>query len=207
MDNKLNGSIYVIRNDVNGKVYVGQTTGSVKSRFDQHIKASRSPERYNQAILWAIHKYGAEHFKVETIVSGIGNRDELNALEEHYIQELHGMKPEGYNLCPGGAQWRRPVEPPDMRIVDAYLSGKSVRAVAEEFGCSATKVKKHVLKSGNEMRRNNNPYSAHASVLTEAELRRMYLDEGMTDADISKAVGISERYVRKRRQIFNIHRI
>lgn len=182
---------------------------TVEQRFKSHLRSK--PEQHNyQMILCAIQKYGREHFNVETLVEGIETREELDALEEKYIADYNSLKPNGYNLCPGGTRWRNSktanVEV-DYDLVNDYLSGMSLRAVAEKHGCSPTKVKKHVLKSGNQLRKNNNPYSAHASALTEEELRKFFLAEKLTDAEISERTGLSKRWVRKRRQIFNIHRI
>ena len=205
----MNGKIYIIRNDINDKVYIGQTTMDVEKRFKLHL--SSKPETHNrQMILCAIQSLGREHFSVETLVEGIKTYEELNALEEHYIAEYNSMKPNGYNLCPGGQKWRNSTRANvevDLSLVKDYLSGKSLRAVAEEHGCSVSKVKYHVRKSGNELRANNNPYSAHASALTEDVLRDMFLDEHMTDKEIAESTGLSRRWVRKRRQDFGIHRI
>lgn len=204
----MNGSIYVIKNDVNDKLYVGQTVATVEERFKRHL--SSNPETHNQAILWAIRKYGAEHFYIETLETGIESEEELNRLEEKYIQELNSLKPNGYNLCPGGKQWRNSklanVEP-DMRLVTAYLSGMSLRDVAAQYGCSVNKVKYHIKKSGNALRKNNNQYSKHTSRLTEDALRQMFIDRRMSDREISDETGFSMRWVRKRRQMFDIHRI
>ena len=205
----INGKIYIIRNDVNDKVYIGQTTMNVEDRFRHHL--SSKPETHNgQAILYAIRRHGREHFFVETLVDGIETYEELNALEEKYIAEYNSMTPNGYNLCPGGQKWRNSKNANvrvDFSLVRDYLSGLSLRAVAEKHGCSVSKVKYHVRKSGHELRANNNPYSAHASALTEEVLRGLFLDEHLTDKEISERTGLSRRWVRKRRQDFNIRRI
>lgn len=203
----MNGSIYVIRNDVNQKLYVGQTTMPVKERFKRHL--SCNPKTHNQAILWAIRKHGKEHFWVETLETGVETEEELNRLEEEYIAKMNTMKPNGYNLCPGGGQWRNPNNRfvIDRSIVEDYLSGMSLRAVAAKHGCCATHVKKNVLAAGESMRKNHNPYSKHASELTEELLRELFLSQGKTDQQIADAYGLGCRWVRRRRQNFGIHRI
>lgn len=205
----MNGKIYIIRNDVNDKVYVGQTTMTVHDRFRHHL--SSKPETHNhQAILYAIRAHGREHFWAETLEEGIETHEELNRLEEEYIAKFNAMKPNGYNLCPGGQKWRNSARAnvePDEAIVSDYLSGLSTRAVAEKHGCSTNKVKYHVRKAGHELRAKNNEHSAHASDLTEERLRELYVSEGLTDKAIAELTGMSPRWVRKRRQIFDIRRI
>lgn len=48
------GSIYIIKNDINEKVYVGQTTMTVHERFMTHMKPSTTKQRsgYNRNISW-----------------------------------------------------------------------------------------------------------------------------------------------------------
>ena len=205
----MNGKIYVIRNKINNKVYIGQTTMTVQDRFRHHL--SSKPESHNyQAILCAIRSLGRENFWVETLEEGIETHEELNRLEEKYIAEFNSLKPNGYNLCPGGQQWRNSTRAniePDMEIVSDYLSGMSTRAVAEKHGCSTNKVKYHVRKAGHELREKNNKYSDHASEMNEDRLRELFVDKGLTDKAISDLTGLSTRWIRKRRQTFGIHRI
>lgn len=205
----MNGKIYVIRNKINDKVYIGQTTMTVQSRFQHHLSSKPESHHY-QAILCAIRKHGKENFWVETLVEGIETHEELDRLEEKYIAEFNSMKPNGYNLCPGGQKWRNSARAniePDQGIVSDYLSGMSTRAVAEKHGCSTKKVRYHVEKAGHQLRKNNNEYSAHASALTEKRLKELYLNSNMTNKQIAELTGLSERWVRKRRQTFDIHRI
>lgn len=76
------GFIYYIENIVNKKGYVGQTTGTVERRWQQHISLAIRGEGY--LLGQAIRKYGIESFKIEQIacVENI----HLNDLEIHYIK-------------------------------------------------------------------------------------------------------------------------
>lgn len=38
----MNGSIYMIYNDINDKKYIGQTTSNVEDRFKQHLRLCKS---------------------------------------------------------------------------------------------------------------------------------------------------------------------
>jgi hypothetical protein len=92
------GFAYKVSNKVNGKGYIGITTGGVDDRWKQHCKS----KKHKRAGLGAaIRKYGANAFAVETIVQAetIG---ELLELERDLII-IHGTKsPNGYNLTDGG---------------------------------------------------------------------------------------------------------
>lgn len=55
-------SIYIIKNTINNKVYIGQTSQSVDERFREHMKPSTIKKRGNYKIYNAIEKYGKENF-------------------------------------------------------------------------------------------------------------------------------------------------
>lgn len=88
--------IYKITNNINGKVYIGQTINSIKERIRGHLK---EPSGYFPK---ALRKYGIENFTIEAIDDSAKTIDELNFLERKYIKELNTLRPNGYNLQIGG---------------------------------------------------------------------------------------------------------
>jgi group I intron endonuclease len=94
------GIIYLIRNTINGKVYVGQTTGTMANRFSDHVYcASReSGLRIHQAI----RKYGRGSFTIEQI-DGSDSESDLNSKETAHIAAMNSCDyAHGYNMEPGG---------------------------------------------------------------------------------------------------------
>lgn len=92
------GVIYKITNTVNGKVYIGQTTRSLNTRWRLH-KSSRSFCRH---LLNAIKKYGADSFTIEPIDQA-DTMEELNRKECEYIAFYNSIdRSKGYNLMSGG---------------------------------------------------------------------------------------------------------
>lgn len=89
--------IYKITNRINGKVYIGQTVGSLEARWKRHCTNSSGCT----AIRDAIQKYGKENFTVEQIDAAC-DREELNYKEGYWIARYNSMVPKGYNLCDGG---------------------------------------------------------------------------------------------------------
>lgn len=87
--------IYKITNNINGKVYVGQTCRSLADRMSEHI-------RHDVIVIdKAIRKYGIENFTVEQIDVAC-DIDELNQKECFWIAHYNSMLPNGYNQCAGG---------------------------------------------------------------------------------------------------------
>lgn len=91
-----NMEIYIITNNINGKIYIGQTVNTAKERFEDHCRHK------DTVIDKAIKKYGKENFTVETICEA-DTIEELNELEKYYIRLADSMNPSiGYNMCEGG---------------------------------------------------------------------------------------------------------
>ena len=87
--------IYRITNNINHKVYIGQTCRTLDERTAEHIRHSTT------AIDKAIRKYGIDTFTVEQIDTA-SNIDELNQKEIYWIAKYNCMVPNGYNQCVGG---------------------------------------------------------------------------------------------------------
>ena len=93
----------MIRNIINGKVYIGKTKGVPAKRWECHQRDARKGR--NLMLHQAIRKYGAENFTVETLASDILTVAELNELEKAFITKFRSYPPNlgrGYNMSPGG---------------------------------------------------------------------------------------------------------
>ena len=88
--------IYKIEHKETGKVYIGQTSRSLKKRLREHTSPSNCVRLYR-----AICKYGWGSFTVE-VIDSTDNRSTLNLLEEAWIQAYNSLSPNGYNLTMGG---------------------------------------------------------------------------------------------------------
>ena len=86
--------IYKITNNINGKVYIGQSKNP-QNRFKQHIN-----DKKDSAIHNAIKKYGEDNFSFEIIEGPIENYNE----REKYWIKLYNSYEEGYNMTPGGEE-------------------------------------------------------------------------------------------------------
>ena len=87
------GYVYMIYNDVNDKVYIGETLQKITTRFKQHIqKAFDENRKYDGHLFRAIRKYGKEHFFVKEIdkVTGL----DRNKVKEEIIEENKDGKEE-----------------------------------------------------------------------------------------------------------------
>ena len=98
----MKGSIYIIRNTINDKVYIGQTTQTIGIRFTNHKMASRTGE--DTKFYRAMRKHGEENFYPELLerveIENLNDRERYWI--KHYQTYLGFKNCKGYNLTLGG---------------------------------------------------------------------------------------------------------
>lgn len=95
----MKGSIYIIKNTINDKVYIGQTTQTINIRFANHKMASRIGE--DTKFYRAMRKYGEENFYPELLEKV--EVENLNDRERYWIKYYDSYY-NGYNSTLGGDQ-------------------------------------------------------------------------------------------------------
>lgn len=114
--------IYIIKNDINDKVYIGQSVNS-NNRFKSHCKKNK----YNSLIGRAIQKYGKEHFWIEILEE---KTESYNDREKYWISKFKSVNPNGYNITLGGE------DPPRYKgetHPSAQLSDKEVELIKQDL--------------------------------------------------------------------------
>ena len=132
-------SIYIIKNKINNKVYVGQAINPHR-RFIQHL-CNGNKLLDNYPIHLAINKYGKENFYYEILEENIENYDEK---ERYWVTKYNSICPNGYNILKGGDS--NPVlygennprntlsnETVDNIIEEILYTNKSQREIAKNY--------------------------------------------------------------------------
>lgn len=89
-------AIYVVRNSVNDKVYVGQTSLAIELR----LRAHRYSPRQDMPIVVAMRELGPANFWIE-LLQECESQAEANAVEREWIRRLRTLAPAGYNATLG----------------------------------------------------------------------------------------------------------
>jgi group I intron endonuclease len=105
-------AIYILKNKINGKVYVGETMNLRQRVYSYHKSNIDTP----RPILRAINKHGLENFSFEYQYYPDISKDELLDIEERLIKEHNSlMSGNGYNVCSRGQNRYSVTQSPEAR--------------------------------------------------------------------------------------------
>lgn len=141
------GIIYIIKNKINDKVYIGQTNHTLEDRWKYHKKASKDKNKTKYKIYKAINKYGIDNFYCEVVEENISS-EILDDKEVFYIK-LYDSFNNGYNSTPGGKGGLIVNSIDDIKyIVDEYNKGRSSEDIALEYGVCGTTICRVLKREG-----------------------------------------------------------
>ena len=138
--------VYKITNDVNGKMYIGQTSRSLYERFEEHCYEVRVQRFADRPLYAAMIKYGVEHFSIELIEE----TDNPKEREIYWIEYYQTFK-NGYNATFGG-DGKRYIDY-DL-VVDTYKQIGNMVDTANLLGIHPDSVN-NILKLKDECKRSS----------------------------------------------------
>lgn len=183
------GSIYIIKNKINEKVYVGQTTMSVRERYMAHMKPStvkgRTYKLYN-----AIRKYGYDNFYYEILEQCIPF-ELLDTREIEYIEKFNSYH-KGYNSSKGGdGRIINKVYDEDA-VIERYINGESAVQIAKTLNVSSTTVNRMLHRRGIKTRVDGRKLDTeHMSDVL------LMIEQGLTLTEIASTYGVDKVTVRR----------
>ena len=112
------GTIYILRNKINGKCYVGQTV-DWNSRYSNHINNKKNDMYIDKSI----KKNGINNFSI-FLCKDIPIKF-LDQFEINMIQKLNTLVPNGYNLESGGNKNKKQHEETKKKISISHIGTKA----------------------------------------------------------------------------------
>ncbi len=187
------GSIYIIRNTINDKVYIGQTTMSVHQRFMTHMKPSTLKLKRNYKLYNAVQKYGREVFYVETLEELIP-LNQINEREIYYIKKFDSYN-YGYNSTKGGDGRIFNKLDAEPELIKMANEGKSIQEMADYFDVHRATISRTLSRLGIKV----------YLKISESEMKSL-IDSGATNKEIAKSFNIDEYTVTRLLKRYHLER-
>lgn len=161
----MNGFIYIIKNTVNSKVYIGQTRTSVDQRWKEHL---RHAQYGDQIINRAMKKYGVDKFYIETLE--ICDVSILDEREIYYIDLYDSTdKSKGYNVSIGGNTPRFKRKALSISdLIDLYVNKEfTLEEIASKFEVSRYIISTELRNAGITIRDRHDSASKYNKIPKE----------------------------------------
>ena len=185
----MNRFIYKITNNLNNKVYIGQTIQKPIERFYQHCAKKCDKYILNMVIHKAIFKYGKDNFTFEVIEEV--PKQQLNEREEYWIKYYNSYT-DGYNSTKGGQKGNKPFKDIDNKaIIEQYQQGKSLRTIGKMFNIDKATVKSILIRNNIKLR------TTRTYKLSQEDRANIILDikQGLSRNTIISKWNISKSYL------------
>lgn len=139
------GTIYIIKNDINNCVYIGQTTRKIEQRFKDHLKRS-TLQLESYKLHKAVRQFGREHFYVEALEEHVPV-EELDQKEIEYIAQYDAFQ-NGYNGTPGGDGRIINICNHEQDVIEMADTGVGAKEIANLFGVHKATIMRTLHKCG-----------------------------------------------------------
>ena len=186
------GYIYKITNQINKKIYIGQTSRTVKLRWQEHINSSRYSYRndYDNKLHRAMRKYGLNNFTIEEIEKCSINK--LHEREKFWIAYYHSTEV-GYNISVGG-EGNRKVVP--EKVLELWKMGKNCKEICEICNTSYTTLSE-ILNSFNITPQQRIDRGFDIKVGIDKNLILDEFNKGLSINKIVKKYQVSDKWVQR----------
>jgi len=152
-EKKIRFTIYLHRNRVTGKPYVGQTKKTMQRRWSDHVSDAKK-NRGCRLLGAAIRKYGSDAFDHE-VLDVVTSQSGADIAEAVWIKQRRALTPDGYNLDSGryqGAERSFSHSEETKRLMSEKAKAREVRMTPEER--SARRLGTSTQEDRNEVARN-----------------------------------------------------
>lgn len=185
------GRIYIIKNTINIKVYIGFTTMQIKERFKNHLKPSTIKKRGSYKIYNAIQKYDKKNFYIELIEDNIPV-DKLNEREIYWIAYYDSYK-NGYNTTKGG-NGKILNKISDIELIkERIINGIHITKIAKEIGINAITIRRSLDSIG---------YNINPKI--NKDILEKFIKQGKTNKEMALLFKVSEMTVSRARDKYKL---
>src|SRR5574343_15467 len=161
--------IYKITNEINGKVYIGQTVRSLQVRISEYRRKSVTG---TYPIYLAMRKYGFDNFTFE-VQEVVGDVESLNSRERYWVRQYRSNESDyGYNQTDGGDNGKTLTEEVKRKISESRKGKRPSQETCRRISES---------KTGKPNGNNGKP----CSLETREKIRNAHLGRSLTDEQMT----------------------
>lgn len=183
------GQIYIIKNTVNNKVYIGETTMGYKKRFAQHCKHSTRSNRHYK-LYEAMNSLGVENFYLELLEDNI-SIDRMYEREIFYIKKFNSFS-NGYNSTKGGNGRLINTTENIEYIISEYNKGRTTGDIAKDFNVTWSTIDRTLKRYDVPLRKDG----SKIFLINKDEFIKMWND-GVVISEMAKYFSLNEKTVRR----------
>lgn len=145
-------NLYIIRNTINTKVYIGQTKKSIDVRFQEHLTQSNlysHRKLYKEILL-----LGSSNFYIELLKSNVASNI-VDELEIHYIKQFDSFN-SGLNSTKGGEGRRDHSLDVDI-VEELFVKGYKIQQIADKLFAAPKTIREALQALGYETNKPGKP--------------------------------------------------
>lgn len=183
------GFIYIIKNFINNKVYIGQTSRNIEVRWKEHLRHYVSQD---QPLYKAMAKYGKENFYIQCIEEC--SNSILNEREKYWINYFDSYN-KGYNATLGG-QDNFIMSPKIELVLNLWYNNYTVNKIVEETGLNVETVRSYLNKNGIthediRARANKAIGKSRSKAILQYDLKGNFIREWNSSMEVERELQIS----------------
>lgn len=203
------GVIYIIKNKVNNKMYIGQTTKGFDKRYETNGKEWWL-KHHNQYLVKSFKKYGIENFEFLKCYDIAFSQIELDIKEEMYIKLFETCsRNKGYNSRSGGLEYKFneeakrnmskkmlgfDIEKYSEDIVNRYVNNKEdIIRISSSYGVNDSVIVRVLKKNGIKTRNNSEVLLGYDISLYKERITELF-NRGLNTTEIISELNLSISY-------------
>lgn len=132
------GYIYIITNKNNDKVYIGQTSRTIETRWKEHLLSYQDEAKRHYKLYAAMNKYGVDSFSIGKIEQC--DFEKLNEREQYWISRFDSYN-NGYNMTIGGDGTQTICA---EKIQELWDNGMAIADISRETGYATSTILQHL---------------------------------------------------------------
>lgn len=203
------GIIYKIQNNINGKVYIGQTTYGFNKRYSL---GQWWVKTHNNYLKNSAKYYGHNNFTVNEFLDVAFSKEELNLKEKMWIGYYKSAnKKYGYNMNSGGdsptmnEESKKKIsishlgfDPEDFTedIINYYKNGDTIIGIGKKIGVGESVIRKILVKNNIPIKTSGEFIFGFKLEDYKEEIIKLYVEDNMAPVDIGERFGASAGGIR-----------